>query len=104
MQAMRIAIAGFVVPFMAVYAPALMMQSGTLLDTAYVVAKALIAIGLWGAASVGFLWGPMRWWERVAAVLAAFLLVVASAATDQAGLALAALVLASHWWRTRRPR
>ncbi|MDH5539337.1 MAG: TRAP transporter fused permease subunit, partial [Rhizobacter sp.] len=39
LQAMRIAIAGFVVPFMAVYAPALMLQGGTWLDTGYVVFK-----------------------------------------------------------------
>lgn len=101
MQAMRIAIAGFVVPFMAVYAPALMMQSGTLLDTAYVVLKALIAIGLWGAASVGYLWLPMTWYERLLAVVAAFMMVVASAVTDQIGFAIGAVVLFIHWRRLR---
>ncbi len=100
-QAMRIAIAGFVVPFMAVYAPALMMQSGTLLDTAYVVFKALLAIGLWGAASVGYLWLPMKWYERILAVVGALLLVVASAVTDQFGFAICALVLFIHWRRRR---
>ena len=54
MQAMRIAIAGFVIPYMAVYDPALMLQGGTWLDTAYIVFKAVIAIGLWGAAAIGY--------------------------------------------------
>jgi TRAP transporter 4TM/12TM fusion protein len=100
-QAMRIAVAGFVVPYMAVYAPALMMQSGTLLDTAYVLLKALVAIGLWGAASVGYLWVPMAWYERVLAIVGAFMLVVASAVTDQVGFALCALVLLVHWRRRK---
>ena len=101
LQAMRVAVAGFVVPYMAVYAPALMMQSGTLLDTAYVLLKALVAIGLWGAASVGYLWVPMAWYERVLAIVGAFMLVVASAVTDQVGFALCALVLLVHWRRRR---
>ena len=64
MQALRIAIAGFVVPFMAVYAPALMLQGGTWFDTGYVVFKAIVAIILWGGAAIGFWLGPLRWFER----------------------------------------
>ncbi|WP_322348722.1 TRAP transporter large permease subunit [Orrella marina] len=48
-QALRVAIAGFIMPYMAVYAPALMMQGdGGFLAVAYIVFKALLAIGLWG--------------------------------------------------------
>src|SRR3546814_7965413 len=56
--ACRIALAGFVIPFMAVYAPALMLQPGDPRAdvigfwpaVAYVVGKAILAIGLWGIA------------------------------------------------------
>jgi len=101
-QAMRIAIAGFVVPFMAVYAPALMLQTGDGLDVAYIVFKALIAIGLWGAASIGYLWSPLSWPERIVAAAAAFSLVVALPVTDEVGFALAALLLVYHRTRGRR--
>lgn len=104
MQAMRIAIAGFVVPYMAVYAPALMMQSGNLLDTAYLIVKALLAIGLWGAATVGYLQIHMTWYERLLSVTGAFLLVVATASTDELGFAICVLVGFIHWWRQRRAR
>ncbi|KAA0219065.1 MAG: TRAP transporter permease [Lautropia sp.] len=104
MQAMRIAIAGFVVPYMAVYAPALMMQSGSLLDTAYLIVKALLAIGLWGAATVGYLQIHMTWYERLLSVTGAFLLVVATASTDELGFAICVLVGFIHWWRQRRAR
>ncbi|KIL97029.1 TRAP transporter 4TM/12TM fusion protein unknown substrate 1 [Paramagnetospirillum magnetotacticum MS-1] len=100
--AVRVAMAGFVVPFMAVYDPSLMMVSGSLLDTAYVVGKCLLAIGLWGAATIGYLWMPMRLWERGLAVAAAFLLVAAIPWTDQAGFALSALFLGWHWLQARK--
>ncbi len=101
LQCMRVAIAGFVVPYMAVYAPALMMQEGTLVATAYVVFKALVSIGLWGAASIGYLRHRLTWPERVLAMVAAFTLIVALPITDEIGFALAAAVLGWHWWRNR---
>ena len=68
LQATKLAVAGYVVPFMAVFTPALMLQDGGAIaaslgypvEVAYVVVKACLAIGLWGAAVVGFLLGPMR--------------------------------------------
>ena len=99
--AVRVAMAGFVVPYMAVYDPSRMMVSGTLGDTAYMVVKALLAIGLWGGATIGFLMAPLALWERAVAVAAAFLLVAAVPWTDQAGFALAVVFIAWHWRRSR---
>lgn len=101
-KATQIAIAGFVIPYMAVYDPSLMLQQGTWLDTVYVVFKALLAIGLWGGASIGYLMGPLNWPERIIATLAAFLLVVAIPWTDEAGFALTALFMLYHWRTHRR--
>ena len=109
---MRIAVAGFVVPFMAVYAPALMLQGGDpfaakygfIAAVAYIVLKALLSIGLWGAASIGYLIGPMTWPERIVATIAAFLLVAAIPLTDEIGFALATLFGLYHWHRRRRAR
>ena len=88
-KATQIAVAGFVVPYMAVYDPALMLL-GPWLDSVYVIGKALLAIGLWGAATIGYLWAPASRAERVVAVAAASLLVVAFPATDAMGFAIAA--------------
>jgi len=100
-KATHIAIAGFVIPYMAVYDPSLMLQTGTLLDTAYVVFKAIIAILLWGAASIGYLRAPLNWAERIFATVAAFLLVVAVPWTDEVGFGLCAAFVAWHLFRTR---
>ena len=104
LQAMRIAIAGFIVPFMAVYAPALMLQGGTGWDTAWVVFKAVVAIVLWGGAAIGFWLAPLRWFERVWAFVAAAFLVAALPATDEIGLGMAALLAVWHVLRNRRTR
>ncbi|HYH23175.1 MAG TPA: TRAP transporter permease [Azospirillum sp.] len=100
--ATRIAIAGYVVPFMAVYDPALMLQTDDWLAVAYVVAKAVVGIMLWGGASVGYFMTRLSWPERAFATAAAFMLVVAMPATDEAGLAMAAAFVGWQWWRTRR--
>lgn len=102
LQAVRIAIAGFIVPYMAVYSPALMLQGGDWLATAWVVFKALVAIGMWGAGSIGFLLGPLNWLERCVAIGSASFLVVAVPLTDEIGLAAVTLFLVWHVWRTRQ--
>ncbi len=101
-QALRVAIAGFVVPFMAVYTPALMLQGGDWMDTTYVVFKALVAIAMWGAGAIGFLIGRLNWVERVFAIVAASFLVVALPLTDEIGLAAVTLLVVWHVWRTRQ--
>ena len=109
-DAMKIATAGFVVPFMAVYAPELMLQPGGPLTeavgfplaVAYILGKAILAIGLWGGAIVGYLAGPLSWTMRLLAGVAALLLVLALPVTDELGFALAVVVLGLVWWRRRR--
>ncbi|HNQ09093.1 MAG TPA: TRAP transporter permease [Giesbergeria sp.] len=102
LQAVRIAIAGFIVPYMAVYSPALMLQGGDWLATAWVVFKALVAIGMWGAGAIGFLLGPLNWLERCVAIGSASFLVVALPLTDEIGLAAVTLFLVWHVWRMRQ--
>ena len=108
-QASKLAIAGFVVPFMAVYTPALMLQDagpmaaayGYPVEVVYIVLKACLGIVLWGAAVVGFLFGRMAMWERIIAFAAGVLLVMALPLTDEAGFALAVLWIGFHWWKSR---
>jgi len=103
MKATQIAIAGFVIPYMAVYDPSLMLQGGTWLDTLYMVFKALVAIGLWGAAAIGYLRSPLGWPERVIATCAAASLVLAVSFTDELGFGLGLLFLAIHFLKNRKP-
>jgi len=99
--AVRIALAGFVIPFMAVYNPALMLQGDNVWMTAYMLIKTILAVGLWGMASTGYLQQKMPLWERLLAFAAGALLVVALPLTDEAGFVLGALVIGQHFWRSR---
>ncbi len=97
-EAIKVAAAGFVIPFMAVYSPALMLQAGGPLAeaigywpaVAWIVSKSLISIGLWGAAVIGWVGCPLPLWLRALAMITAFTLVAAWPITDWIGLALAA--------------
>ena len=100
-KATQIAMAGFVVPYMAVYDPSLMLL-GPWLDSVYVISKALLAIGLWGAAVIGYLWAPVGRVERVLAITAAGLLVVAFPVTDAIGASIALALALYHAKKTRR--
>jgi TRAP-type uncharacterized transport system fused permease subunit len=101
---LRLAVAGFVVPYMMVYDPALLLQTTSPLAVAYITFKALLAVGLWGAAAIGYLWAPLNWAERGLATAAAFLLVVAVPITDEVGFALAGVFLLWHWRRSHAAR
>jgi TRAP transporter 4TM/12TM fusion protein len=105
-KATHIAIAGFVIPYMAIYDPALMLQPGadgqlSFVAVLYVVAKTVIAIGLWGGAAIGYLRGPLNWVERAVAFVAASLLVAAVPWTDEIGFIASAAFVAWHLVRTR---
>ena len=108
-EASKLATAGFVVPFMAVYTPALMLQDagpiaaawGYPVEVAYVFLKACFGIGLWGTAVVGFLLARMALWERLIAFAAGTSLIAALPWTDELGWVLGAALVAQHWWRHR---
>lgn len=109
LEAVKIAAAGFVVPFMAVYTPALMLQDGGPVAAsigyapavAYVTLKAVLALGLWGVAVIGWLGRPLGLALRALAMAAAFSLIAALPLTDEAGFALVVLFGALVWWRAR---
>ncbi len=92
-QAVRIGAAGFIVPFMFVYEPALLMIGdwpAILLATfTATVGCVTLAAGLFG-----YLVRPCVAWERAVLIVAALLLIVPGWITDLIGFALLAAVLA----------
>ena len=100
--ATRLGIAGYVVPFMMVYDTALLLQTDDILAIAYVTAKAVLAVVLFGAVSIGWLFARLSLWEYPLAVAGAVGLVLSTALSDEIGFALAAVFFATHYWRTRR--
>ncbi|MBR0699210.1 TRAP transporter permease [Bradyrhizobium sp. 62B] len=109
-EAMRIALAGYVIPFIFVYSPALMLQAGDPMAAklgfygavALASVKALVAIALFGMVAIGFLFTRLTLIERLVALGAAFCLLGEFAFSDTAGFVLAA-ALVLWQWRQRPP-
>ena len=109
-EAMRIALAGYVIPFVFVYSPALMLQAGDPMEAklgfygavAFATVKALVAIGLFGMVAIGFLFTRLTLLELAVASVAALCLLGDFRFSDTAGFALAAACVIWQW--RQRPR
>jgi TRAP-type uncharacterized transport system fused permease subunit len=107
---MRIALAGYVIPFIFVYSPALMLQAGDPMAVqlgfygavALAMLKALVAIGLFGIVAIGFLFTRLTWLEIAVAFVAALCLLGEFAFSDTIGFALAAAVVVWQWRQRSR--
>jgi TRAP-type uncharacterized transport system fused permease subunit len=107
---MRIALAGYVIPFIFVFSPALMLQPNDPLApllgfygaVAFATFKALVAIGLFGVVAIGFLFARMTLAERVLAFAAALCLLGEFQYSDTVGFALAVAIVLWQW--RQRPR
>ena len=92
-QSVRLALAGFIVPFMFVYNPQLLLENVTLLTGIQVVATACTGVVLIAAAAEGYLLGRMNVVLRLLAGVGAFLLIDSGLWTDLGGLACLAVIL-----------
>jgi TRAP-type uncharacterized transport system fused permease subunit len=91
--ATRLGLAGFIAPYMFIYAPALLWQ-GPLVEIAWVTVTACVGVIALAAGSMGYLVRPAGLLERAALLAAALLLIKPGLATDLAGFALLGAVLA----------
>lgn len=82
---------GFIVPFMFVYGPPLLLE-GSVLEILVALCTAVAGVIGLGAASIGYARGPLRWWERMLLTGGALALVFPGLLTDGAGLAALAIV------------
>jgi TRAP transporter 4TM/12TM fusion protein len=95
LAAVKIGFAGFIVPFMFVYEPALLMIG----DWPTIIAScvsASVGVVLFAGGLHGYLLTAASWWQRIALVVGGLLLIKPGLYTDLAGLAIAVLVLATQ--------
>jgi TRAP-type uncharacterized transport system fused permease subunit len=97
---MRAAAPAYIVPFMFVYEPALLMI-GDWTTSVHAAVSATFGVILLAAGLFGYLLRPATLWQRVLLVVAALLLIKPGWMTDLAGLALAGLVAGVQLARSR---
>jgi TRAP transporter 4TM/12TM fusion protein len=109
-QATRIALAGFLIPFMGVYEPTLMMQAGGQIaadygywvEVVWACLKASLTILVCGVAAIGYFHTHTSRTQQMLAALSGLLFILPGAATDIAAIAVAALMVVWNHMDARR--
>jgi TRAP-type uncharacterized transport system fused permease subunit len=91
--AMTLASAGFVVPFMFVYGPALLLVGGWV-GVVLAFASAMAGVTALAAAGIGFISRQLRWWERAVLGAAAVGLMLPGLPSDGFGIVALAVIVA----------
>lgn len=88
----KLGIVAYIVPFIFVYQPTLILQGGTFLGTVEAVVTA--AIGCWAiaAAAEGFCSSRLKWFERIGWFAAGVLMMIPGIITDASGIAIIAVL------------
>jgi TRAP transporter 4TM/12TM fusion protein len=99
--AVRLALAGFLVPFIFVYDNSLMLLNTSMFGAIEITLTALAGIVLLGAGAIGYLVIEANPYERVIFIVAALCLIVPGLVTDTIGLGLGTLAIGSQLIRRR---
>ncbi|MFH0914483.1 MAG: TRAP transporter permease [Chloroflexota bacterium] len=87
LHAVRLGAASYILPFMFVYKPSLLLM-GAPGEVALTVVTALVGVIALAAGLEGFFWRRVLWWERVPLIAGALLMIMPGWQVNLAGLAL----------------
>ncbi len=96
-QAMRLGIVTFLVPFILIYNPALIMI-GTPAEIALAAATAIVGVFALAVGIEGYLFTRADWWQRILALAAGLTLMMPGWLTDFIGIGLLAVVILWQWF------
>lgn len=108
--AMRMGWTAYIVPFLFVFAPVLLLQEGTVLEFVLAVASAVAGVWLVCAGMNGYFVRPMGWPLRIGFIVAGLALMTPRSMfagglwVDLAGLALGIVLVAWEWTGVRRAK
>jgi len=94
--AVKLGLTGYIIPFMFVFSPALLLIGDPLTVTLAAVTALVGVVCLAGGLHEYFLLGVARSWQRVLLIVAALVLIKPGLTTDLIGLAIIAVVLVSQ--------
>jgi TRAP-type uncharacterized transport system fused permease subunit len=102
--AVKLALAGFIVPFMFVYSPEIMLIDTTLFEGIRGVIGACLGVLLIGVAVEGYLFTRIPWLLRVVAMSGAFCLIDGGVYSDMLGLAGLVVVVGVQYFLFRKEK
>lgn len=114
-QSLKLALAGFIVPFLFVYNPAMLMIDVEGVATTArtfalpsvwaivsITVTSIVGIIALSAAVEGYLKAPLSWGLRLLLAAGALLLIVPEGRTDIAGAVMLVIIVGWQWFRTKR--
>jgi TRAP transporter 4TM/12TM fusion protein len=100
LEAFRLGLVGFLVPFAFVFQPALLLQ-GTLFEIILATAMTTLGVACLAAFLIGHIWSPLSWLQRGLFFVAAFILVFPAIGMEILGILLAGALFG--WARVQSP-
>ncbi|MBO6158371.1 MAG: TRAP transporter permease [Firmicutes bacterium] len=91
--AMKLGIAGFIVPYMFVYAPQMLMQETSVMTTILVILTSIVGTYMLACAVEGYMYDFAPWYSRMLMIIAALCLVYPGVFTDGIGAGAAVLAV-----------
>jgi len=85
-NASKLAIAAFIIPYMFVLEPALLMIDTNILEVTFILISAIIGMIAIGAGMIGYWYTSLHWVERIISTIAGLLLIYPGLYTDAFGL------------------
>lgn len=101
-NSLRLAIAGFIVPFMFVYSDTLLLSNAEFVEAIPVALTAIVGVLMLAVAAEGYLFARVPWVLRGTLVAGAVLMLNPGITSDAAGVAVAVLVTLWQWRKGRR--
>lgn len=86
LNASKLAIAAFIIPYMFVFQPQLLMIDATFLEIIWILFTAITGMIAIGAGLIGFWYRKIHWVERIISVITGLLLIYPEGYSDMAGL------------------
>ena len=93
----KLAIAAFIIPYMFVFNPAMLMMGASVPEILWVVFTAIIGMIAIGAGMIGFWYRKCNWIERLVALATGLLLIYPETITDIIGLVMFVAMVALQW-------
>lgn len=95
--AAKLAIAAFIIPYMFVLSPALLMIDTTIMEVVWVLLTALAGMMAIGAGMIGYWYRKLYWFERIIAIATGLALIYPEGYTDIIGLIVFLIIFFIQW-------
>ena len=93
----KLAIAAFIIPYMIIFSPALLMIDVTIWQIGWVVFTALLGMIAIGVGVIGYWYRPVNWIERIVLLASGVAMIYPESMTDTLGLAVFVIMFIIQW-------